>query len=100
MVGLVESAGLAAVPFGPNPPESRSRNMANPISALTEIAGHLAQAHAEWGATLTELGEGADLLLTGRGEQGLAANVAEYYGIPTAALHFFPGDDNPPAGLI
>jgi UDP:flavonoid glycosyltransferase YjiC (YdhE family) len=33
---------------------------------------------------------GADLLLAGITEQGLAANVAEYYGIPLAALHFFP----------
>jgi vancomycin aglycone glucosyltransferase len=28
--------------------------------------------------------------LAGITEQGLAANVAEYYGIPLAALHFYP----------
>ena len=43
-----------------------------------------------FGATLLELAQGADLLLTGKVEQGLAANVAEYYGIPVAALHYFP----------
>ena len=52
---------------------------------------YLSRAMKEWGTTLTALAKGADLLLTGRIEQGLAANVAEYYGIPQAALHFFPG---------
>ncbi|OBG23936.1 glycosyltransferase, partial [Mycobacterium sp. 852002-51057_SCH5723018] len=76
-----------AVAFGPDPPRP---NAQNPIHAVTEIVGHLTQACGQWGATLTDLGRGADLLLTGRGEQGLAANVAEYYGIPAVALHFFP----------
>jgi UDP:flavonoid glycosyltransferase YjiC (YdhE family) len=103
MLGFVESAGLAAVPFGPDPPglhDARPRNVPNTIAAAVEMVGHLTQACAEWGATLAELGRGADLLLTGRGEQGLAANVAEYYGIPAAALHFFPGEDHRPPGLI
>ena len=43
-------------------------------------------------------GNGADLLLAGMNEQGLAANVAEYYGIPLAALHFFPGGSCAPGG--
>jgi UDP:flavonoid glycosyltransferase YjiC (YdhE family) len=34
--------------------------------------------------------DGADLLLTGMIQQGLAVNVAEFYGIPLAALHSFP----------
>jgi UDP:flavonoid glycosyltransferase YjiC (YdhE family) len=97
MVGFVESAGLAATAFGPDPPASTAQN---PITAVTEIVGHLTQACAQWGATLAELGRGADLLLTGRGEQGLAANVAEYYGIPAAALHFFPADGHRPPGLV
>ena len=42
------------------------------------------------GTTLTSLADGADLLLTGMIQQGLAANVAEYYDIPLAALHCFP----------
>ena len=36
------------------------------------------------------LADGADLLLAGHNQQTLAANVAEYYGIPPAALHIFP----------
>ena len=39
---------------------------------------------------MTSLTDGADLLVAGITEQTLAANVAKYYGIPLAALHFFP----------
>jgi UDP:flavonoid glycosyltransferase YjiC (YdhE family) len=96
MLGFVESAGLAAVAFGPDPPKpgggdvAANTNIQNPISVATELLQHIARACAEWGTTLLELANGADLLLTGKCEQGLAANVAEYYGIPVAALHFFP----------
>jgi vancomycin aglycone glucosyltransferase len=41
---------------------------------------------------LLSAADGADLILAGITEQGLAANVAEYYGIPLAALHFFPAE--------
>lgn len=41
-------------------------------------------------AALTSLAEGADLLVAGMNEQRLAVNVAEFYAIPFAALHFFP----------
>ena len=92
MVGFLESVGLAAVPFGPEPLSSvRNRTVEDPASAMAEQVEYLSRAMVEWGTTLTTLANGADLLLTGRIEQGLAANVAEYYGIPQAALHFFPG---------
>ena len=51
---------------------------------------YLSRAMEEWGTALTALANGADLLITGRIEQELAANVAEYYGIPQATLHFYP----------
>ena len=41
-------------------------------------------------ATLTSLAEGADLLLTGLIFAQPAVNVAEYYDIPLATLHFCP----------
>jgi UDP:flavonoid glycosyltransferase YjiC (YdhE family) len=100
MLGFVESAGLAAVAYGPdareemNPATDLFHNLLpkiqNPISVLPEVIGHVSQVKMEKGATLTSLAEGADLVLAGFNEQGLAANVAEYYGIPMAALHFFP----------
>lgn len=83
LVGLVESAGLTAVPFGSDAPELRSKG--DVVKRITTI-------WAEWAALYKELASGTDLLLTGKSEQGPAANVAEYYGIPNASLHFFPGD--------
>ena len=40
---------------------------------------------------------GLILLVTGMIQQGIAANVAEYYGIPLAALHYFPARGQRPA---
>jgi UDP:flavonoid glycosyltransferase YjiC (YdhE family) len=51
---------------------------------------HVTELLPELGKSLAWLTEGADLLLTDASEQGLAANVAEYYDIPMAALHIFP----------
>jgi UDP:flavonoid glycosyltransferase YjiC (YdhE family) len=91
MVGFVELAGLAAVPFGPESlASSRNRSPQDPVGAVVDEKQYLSRAMAEWGTTLTTLANGADLLLTGRIEQGLAASVAEYYGIPQATLHFYP----------
>jgi UDP:flavonoid glycosyltransferase YjiC (YdhE family) len=91
MVGFVESTGLAAVPFGPESlASSRNRSPQDPVSAVVDEKEYLSRAMAEWGTALTALANGADVLLTGRVEQQLAADVAEYYGIPHAALHFYP----------
>ena len=95
MLGFVESAGLAAVAYGPDSQavEGFRRDLSkiqNPISKVLEVTEHVTQVWAQKGTTLTELANGADLLLAGITEQGLAANVAEYYGIPLAALHFYP----------
>jgi UDP:flavonoid glycosyltransferase YjiC (YdhE family) len=101
MVGFVELAGLAAVPFGPEAlASSRDRSPQDPVGAVVDEKQYLSWAMAEWATTLTALANGADLLLTGRIEQGLAANVAEYYGIPHAALHFYPGDYASLGGLL
>jgi vancomycin aglycone glucosyltransferase len=100
MLGVVESVGLAAVAYGPdsreemNPATDVFRNLVattqNPISMVPQVIEHVSQVKAEKGTTLTSLANGADLLVAGFNEQGLAANVAEYYDIPLAALHLFP----------
>ena len=100
MLGFIESAGLAGVAYGPdsreemNPGSGLVRNIApkmqNPISVVPEVIEHVTQIKLDKGATLTALANGADLVLAGFNEQGLAANVAEYYGIPAVALHPFP----------
>ena len=95
MLDFVESAGVAAVAYGPDSHEVEGfrRNLSmiqNPFTKVREVTEHVTQVWAEKGTTLTALAAGADLLVAGITEQGLAANVAEYYGIPLAALHFYP----------
>ncbi|WP_369806103.1 glycosyltransferase, partial [Mycobacterium sp. E3251] len=41
-------------------------------------------------SSLISVGAGADLLFTGQLYQDLAINVADYYGIPMATLHYIP----------
>jgi vancomycin aglycone glucosyltransferase len=100
MLAFVESAGLSAVAYGPDTREQMNSatdvivdmqaKMQNPAGLLTEVVEHLNKVKSEKSATLTELASGADLLVVGFNEQGVAANVAEYYGIPLVALHPFP----------
>jgi UDP:flavonoid glycosyltransferase YjiC (YdhE family) len=97
MLGFVESAGLEAIPYGPPAREMHNEDYVHnfwdirtPIRVVRAGKEYLSQVWAEMGATLTSLADGADLLLTGMIQQGLAVNVAEYYDIPLAALHCFP----------
>src|ERR1700758_2544362 len=106
LLGFVESAGLAPVAFGSDPPwqgggDFVRSDIPNPIvRTLTEVTQQITKALAEWGATLLSLADGADLLLTGKGERGLAANIAEYYDIPLATLHFFPDTESSLGGVV
>lgn len=96
MLGLAESAGLSAVAYGPDTREQMNSAMnfiggvGNPINALPQLIERVSRLWLDKSATLTSLTDGADLLLAGMTEQGLAANVADYHGIPLAALHGFP----------
>jgi vancomycin aglycone glucosyltransferase len=96
LIGVVESAGLAAVAYGRDPQEQINaatdivRHIQNPMSVLPELIERVTQAWAEKSATLTSLAKGADLLVANLNEPELAANIAEYHGIPLAALHVFP----------
>jgi UDP:flavonoid glycosyltransferase YjiC (YdhE family) len=96
MLGFVESAGLPAVAYGADTREQLNaaanfvHKVENPMGALHQVMEQLNRTWAAKTATLTALADGADLLLAGMNEQELAANVAQYHGIPLAALHFFP----------
>ena len=104
-VGLVESAGLAAVAYGPNLwellDEDSLRNfwsnvlrnfwkIREPIRLWRENWEPITRWWAEMSTTLTSLADGADLLLTGLLFEELAAHVAEYHNIPLATLHYYP----------
>jgi len=103
VVGFVESAGLAAVAFGPDSQAilEAHRNFwtcffRNPwriqdlIRLRREVEEPAIQRWGEISTTLTSLADGADLLVTGVNFEQPAANVAEHYGIPLAMLHTFP----------
>jgi UDP:flavonoid glycosyltransferase YjiC (YdhE family) len=95
-IGFVESAGLAAVAHGRDQVQQNENlirkygNTPNPISMAWEIMNDVTQLWPALGTALTSLADGADMLLADPSEQGLAANVAEYYDIPLATLHFYP----------
>jgi UDP:flavonoid glycosyltransferase YjiC (YdhE family) len=100
LLGFVESAGLAAVAYGPdsreemNPGSDLVRGIApklrNPINVVPDVVEHVTRVKLDKSATLTGLAEDTDLILASFNEQGLAANVAEYQSIPLAGLHLFP----------
>jgi UDP:flavonoid glycosyltransferase YjiC (YdhE family) len=97
LVGFVESAGLAAVAYGPDSQKQLEEDFVrkfwkiqNPIALVRAGTEYLTQGWAEMSRTLASLADGADLILTGALYQAVAANVAEYYDIPLAALHCFP----------
>ena len=97
MLGFVESAGLAAVAYGPSSEavneEDFVRNfwgISTPVKVVRASKYYLGEVWAEMGDTLTSLAAGTDLLMTGMVQQGLAINVAEYHRIPLAELHCFP----------
>ena len=100
LVGLVESAGLAAVDYGPDSQElidddfARNYWKMRPLNFVRAFKEYVTRGWAEMGTTLTSVADGADLVLTGTIYQGVAANVAEYYDIPLAALHYFPSRVN------
>src|SRR3984957_11462155 len=98
-LGLVESAGLAAVAYGPSSQEAEDfvRNFwknQTPVNVLRAAKEYFNQTWAEMGTTLTSLADGAALLVTGMIQPGLAADVAEYYDIPLAVLDYFPARVN------
>ena len=97
MLGFVESTGLTPLCYGPDAQAMHEEdfvhnfwNIKTPLKVVRAGKEYLSQIWAEMGTTLAAVADGADLLLTGMIQQGLAANVAEYYDIPLAALHCFP----------
>ena len=102
LVSFVEAGGLSqAVAYGVDSQQQMDADIfrkywkiQNPVVALREVRDYITQGWAEMSATLTSLAAGSDLILTGTTYQEVAANVAEYHGIPLAALHYFPARAN------
>jgi UDP:flavonoid glycosyltransferase YjiC (YdhE family) len=103
LIGFAESAGPVAVAYGPDVQPildahrdfwtRLSRNfwkIQDLIRLRREVAEPVIQRWEEITTTLTSLADGADLLVTSLNFEDAAANVAEYYDIPLATLHYFP----------
>jgi len=105
LVGFVESAGLATTAYQLDTQAVIekylqlwryfyfSRNLWR-IRDLMRLRRELVkiglQSFWDTSTTLMSLADGADLLLTGSNFEQPAANVAEHYDIPLAAMHFPP----------
>ncbi|WP_343710735.1 glycosyltransferase [Mycobacterium sp.] len=107
LIGFTEAAGVAAVGFGPDaqPVLDAHRDFWTCFFGTPWKIRHLIRARREVGetiigcwqdmsTTLRSLADGADLLFTGVNFEDAAANVAEYYDIPLATLHYFPQRPN------
>ena len=102
LIGFVESVGLGpAHAYGVDSQKQVESdafqnywNIKNPVAAIKEGIAYYTDGWADMNATLTELAADADIILTGTTYQEVAANVAERYDIPMAALHYFPARPN------
>ena len=101
LVAFTESVGLSpATSYGPDSHQQLEaeafrnhrdwRQALNPLAMLRHARDYVTDGWAEMGQTLKNLATDADLILTGTTYQEVAANVAEFYGVPFAALHYFP----------
>ncbi|WP_197513512.1 glycosyltransferase, partial [Mycobacterium sp. E2462] len=98
LLGLVESAGLGAVAYGPDQQDGywdtdflgKFWDVPQAVKRWRNAQNLLMQAWLEMSKTLNSLADGADLIFTGPGFPGVAANVAEYHKLPLATMHYFP----------
>ncbi|BBY62448.1 glycosyl transferase family 1 [Mycolicibacterium helvum] len=104
-IGFVESAGFTAVAYGPDSQTALAKNAgANQSGESAHRPWQLKslrkmyqddwefqeRCRSELGQVLMSVTEGADLLFHGQVFEDLADNVAEYYAIPMATLHYIP----------
>jgi UDP:flavonoid glycosyltransferase YjiC (YdhE family) len=103
LVGFAESAGLPAVGYGPDTrrwQEVHRDFMTRLSGKYWQLPDLIRRGREDWAlmtqfweetiTTLTSLADGADLLFTGMLGEEPAANIAEYYDIPFATMHYFP----------
>ncbi|MFZ0719057.1 glycosyltransferase [Mycobacterium sp.] len=101
-IGFAEAAGLAAVAYGPDSQAVLDKELGTnlfkdfprqvkDLPRLWRENWELStQGWSEMSKTLMSEADGADLIITGLVFEDGAANIAEYYGIPLATLHYFP----------
>jgi UDP:flavonoid glycosyltransferase YjiC (YdhE family) len=103
LVGFAQSAGTAAVAYGPDWSATMEELrpfwgsfFRNPwrIQDLVRFGRETWELYTrcwrEMSTTLTSLADGADLIISGQSSELQAGNIADHYGIPFATLHFHP----------
>ncbi|WP_396930157.1 glycosyltransferase [Mycolicibacterium sp.] len=109
LVAFVRSAGLpATVAYGPDSQQQLQGDvferpdaltaaapadwvrLGNPLNALRKARAAATRGWAEMSDTLLGITEGADLIVSGTAYQEIAANIAEFRGLPIAEVHYFP----------
>lgn len=103
LVGFAELAGLTAVPYGAetNAWMDAFRKFSTTLFGRFWRVRDISQSGLEiwevtnesWmhmSGTLRSLADDSDLVLTGQTYQEIAANVAEYHGLPLVTLHHVP----------
>ncbi|WP_445170170.1 glycosyltransferase [Mycolicibacterium sp. Dal123E01] len=109
LVGFVRSAGLpSAIGYGPDSQKQLQGDvferpdaltaaspadwvrLGNPLKALKKARAAATRGWSEMSDALVSIADGADLIVTGTAYQEIAANVAEFRGLPLAEVHYFP----------
>lgn len=102
LIGFAEQAGLRpAVPYGTDSDKQLEADIfrkwwsvRNPSTVFREARAYITDGWAEMSRTLVDISADAKLILSGTTYQEIAANVADFRGIPLAALHIFPARAN------
>ncbi|SPM37100.1 glycosyltransferase [Mycobacterium rhizamassiliense] len=107
LVWFVESAGLTGAAYGEDTQawlDAHRNFWTSFLRNFWRVGRAAGLLHEVWelatmcwesaSSALVSLAEGADVLVTGLGYQEPAANVAEFYDIPLATLHYFPARAN------
>jgi UDP:flavonoid glycosyltransferase YjiC (YdhE family) len=106
MIDFVESLGLVPTAYGPDSRQATNvihpvagMPFTNPFEMVSRITEDITQMKTAKSKTLMSLAEGADLIVAGFIERGVAAAVADYYRIPSVVLHYFPAKVWPAGGI-
>ena len=95
LMGLMEPSGLPVSAYGPDSRQQLDESLnpwrvQNPVALLRSFEEYMNRAWTDMSTPLVSLAQGADLVVTGTNYREVAANVAEHYGIPYAAVHPSP----------
>lgn len=81
--------------------------LGNPLTVLRKARSAATSGWTEMSRVLASLVEGADVIVSGTAYQEISANIAEYFRVPMAEIHYFPVRANShvlpvrlPAGIV